>query len=185
MSDDDTQALAFYKPADDSAELKYLHSRRQALGGYLPARRSRLRRRWPCRRSSSTVRLRPARRRQGDEHDHGLRSAARQPAEGSGCSGPRVVPIVADEARTFGMASLFRQVGIYAPLGQLYQPEDSGSMLSYREDKQRPDPRGRHHRSRRAFVMDGGRHVVLDARPADAAVLHLLQRCSASSASAI
>src|SRR4029453_7161232 len=49
--------------------------------------------------------------------------------------GPRVVPIVADEARTFGMASLFRQVGIYAPLGQLYQPEDSGSILSYREDR--------------------------------------------------
>ena len=49
--------------------------------------------------------------------------------------GPRVVPIVADEARTFGMASLFRQVGIYAPFGQLYQPEDSGSMLYYREDK--------------------------------------------------
>jgi pyruvate dehydrogenase E1 component len=49
--------------------------------------------------------------------------------------GPRIVPIVADEARTFGMASLFRQVGIYAPLGQLYQPEDSGSILSYREDR--------------------------------------------------
>ena len=49
--------------------------------------------------------------------------------------GPRVVPIVADEARTFGMASLFRTVGIYAPFGQLYQPEDSGSMLYYREDK--------------------------------------------------
>ena len=49
--------------------------------------------------------------------------------------GPRVVPIVADEARTFGMASLFRQVGIYAPLGQLYQPEDSGSIVSYREDR--------------------------------------------------
>src|SRR4029453_8193188 len=48
--------------------------------------------------------------------------------------GPRVVPIVADEARTFGMASLFRQVGIYAPLGQLYQPEDSGSVLSSPED---------------------------------------------------
>jgi pyruvate dehydrogenase E1 component len=49
--------------------------------------------------------------------------------------GPRIVPIVADEARTFGMASLFRQVGIYAPFGQLYQPEDAGSMLSYREDR--------------------------------------------------
>ncbi len=48
--------------------------------------------------------------------------------------GPRIVPIVADEARTFGMAGLFRQVGIYAPFGQLYQPEDNASMLLYRED---------------------------------------------------
>jgi pyruvate dehydrogenase E1 component len=48
--------------------------------------------------------------------------------------GPRVVPIVADEARTFGMANMFRQVGIYSPLGQLYEPEDLGSMLYYRED---------------------------------------------------
>ncbi|HSD59590.1 MAG TPA: pyruvate dehydrogenase (acetyl-transferring), homodimeric type, partial [Burkholderiales bacterium] len=48
--------------------------------------------------------------------------------------GPRIVPIVADEARTFGMTSLFRQVGIYAWQGQLYEPEDAGSMLSYRED---------------------------------------------------
>jgi pyruvate dehydrogenase E1 component len=47
--------------------------------------------------------------------------------------GPRVVPIVADEARTFGMANMFRQVGIYSPLGQLYEPEDLGSMLYYRE----------------------------------------------------
>jgi pyruvate dehydrogenase E1 component len=48
--------------------------------------------------------------------------------------GPRVVPIVADEARTFGMANMFRQVGIYSPLGQMYEPEDLGSMLYYRED---------------------------------------------------
>ena len=49
--------------------------------------------------------------------------------------GPRLVPIVADEARTFGMASLFRQIGIYSPLGQLYEPEDAGSLLSYRESR--------------------------------------------------
>ena len=47
--------------------------------------------------------------------------------------GPRIVPIVADEARTFGMAGLFRQIGIYSPVGQLYEPEDAGSLLSYRE----------------------------------------------------
>ncbi len=133
MSDADTQALAFYKPADDSAELKYLHSRRQALGGYLPARRS----------DSAALAVPP------------LESTAAFAlhADGKEMSttmafvrllgnwlkdpvlGPRIVPIVADEARTFGMASLFRQVGIYAPFGQLYQPEDSGSMLSYREDR--------------------------------------------------
>ena len=49
--------------------------------------------------------------------------------------GQRIVPIVADEARTFGMANLFRQIGIYSPAGQLYEPEDSGSMLSYRESR--------------------------------------------------
>jgi pyruvate dehydrogenase E1 component len=133
MSDADTQALTFYKPADDSAELKYLHSRRRALGGYLPARRS----------DCPVLAVPP------------LESTAAFAlhADGKEMSttmafvrllgnwlkdpvlGPRVVPIVADEARTFGMASLFRQVGIYAPFGQLYQPEDSGSMLYYREDR--------------------------------------------------
>src|ERR1700689_2590175 len=49
--------------------------------------------------------------------------------------GPRIVPIVADEARTFGMANLFRQIGIYSPVGQLYEPEDAGSMLYYKEAK--------------------------------------------------
>ncbi|HEY8707197.1 MAG TPA: alpha-ketoglutarate dehydrogenase [Burkholderiaceae bacterium] len=133
MSDADTESLAFYKPAPDSAELKYLHSRRRSLGGFLPARHS------DCpllpvpplqataafalhaggKEMSTTmafVRL--------------LGNLLKDPT-----LGPRVVPIVADEARTFGMASLFRQVGIYAPFGQLYQPEDSGSILSYREDK--------------------------------------------------
>jgi pyruvate dehydrogenase E1 component len=47
--------------------------------------------------------------------------------------GSRIVPIVAEEARTFGMVNLFRQIGIYSPLGQLYEPEDAGSMLYYRE----------------------------------------------------
>ena len=133
MSDADAQSLAFFKPAEEGAELKYLHSRRRALGGYLPARRS----------DCPALAVPP------------LESTAAFAlhAEGKEMSttmafvrllgnwlkdatlGPRVVPIVADEARTFGMASLFRQVGIYAPFGQLYQPEDSGSMLYYREDR--------------------------------------------------
>ncbi len=133
MSDADCEALAFCKPADDSAELKYLHSRRRALGGLVPARRS------DCPplavpplEATAAFALDAA----GKEMSttmafvrllgNLLRDAA---------LGPRIVPIVADEARTFGMAGLFRQVGIYAPFGQLYQPEDSGSILSYREAK--------------------------------------------------
>jgi pyruvate dehydrogenase E1 component len=133
MSDADTQALAFYKPADESAEIRYLQSRRRALGGALPARRSDCAKvAVPALQSTSGFALHA----DGKEMSttmafvRVLGNLLKDPV-----LGPRVVPIVADEARTFGMASLFRQVGIYAPLGQLYQPEDSGSILSYREDK--------------------------------------------------
>ena len=133
MGDADTQSLAFYKPADDSAEMRYLHSRRRALGGALPARRSDCTKvAVPSLDATSTFALRA----EGKEMSTTmafvriLGNLLKDPA-----LGPRVVPIVADEARTFGMASLFRQVGIYAPLGQLYQPEDSGSIVSYREDR--------------------------------------------------
>jgi len=133
MSDSDTQSLAFYKPADDSAEMRYLLSRRRALGGSLPARRSDCA---PVAVPSLDATSAFALQAEGKEMSttmafvRVLGNLLKDPA-----LGPRVVPIVADEARTFGMASLFRQVGIYAPLGQLYQPEDSGSILSYREDK--------------------------------------------------
>ena len=133
MTDADTQSLAFYKPADDSAELKYLHSRRRALGGLLPARRSDCPPlAVPALEATSAFALHA----EGKEMSttmafvRVLGNLLKDPVLGA-----RVVPIVADEARTFGMASLFRQVGIYAPFGQLYQPEDSGSIVSYREDR--------------------------------------------------
>ena len=69
---------------------------------------------------------------QGNVDDDGRRAPVERPAQGP-TLGPRIVPIVADEARTFGMANLFRQIGIYAPRGQQYEPEDAGSMLYYRE----------------------------------------------------
>ncbi|HEX2542519.1 MAG TPA: alpha-ketoglutarate dehydrogenase [Caldimonas sp.] len=133
LSDADCEALAFCKPAEDSAELKYLQSRRRALSGLIPARRS----------DCPPVPVPPLAVTAGFALDAAgkemsttmvfvrlLGNLLRDPA-----LGPRIVPIVADEARTFGMAGLFRQVGIYAPFGQLYQPEDSGSILSYREAK--------------------------------------------------
>ena len=133
ISDADTQNLAFYKPALDSTEMKYLHSRRQSLGGFLPARHSACPPlAVPALEASSGFALNA----DGKEMSttmafvRVLGNLLKDPVLGS-----RVVPIVADEARTFGMASLFRQVGIYAPFGQLYQPEDSGSILYYREDK--------------------------------------------------
>jgi len=133
MSDADTQALAFYKPADDSAELKYLMSRRRALGGVLPVRRS------DCPPLAvPAVETTSAFALHADGKEMSTTMAFVRILGNllkDETLGPRVVPIVADEARTFGMASLFRTAGIYAPFGQLYQPEDSGSMLYYREDK--------------------------------------------------
>ncbi|MEI2416603.1 alpha-ketoglutarate dehydrogenase [Orrella sp. JC864] len=133
LSDEDVAQMRFYKPAQDSPEMKYLHERRAALGGYLPHRRT----------LCEPLPVPPV-------HEH-ARFALQ--ADGKEMSttmslvrhfgnllkdpvlGPRIVPIVADEARTFGMANLFRQVGIYAPDGQLYEPEDAGSMLYYKESR--------------------------------------------------
>ena len=134
LSDEQVEQLQFYKPADDSAELRYLQQRREALGGHLPRRRS-----------QSTQTLTPPSLAQFA--GFALDAAGKEMSTTMAvvrmlgnllkdkAIGERVVPIVADEARTFGMASLFRQVGIYSPLGQMYEPEDMGSMLYYREEK--------------------------------------------------
>jgi pyruvate dehydrogenase E1 component len=133
LSDDDVEQLKFYKPAEGSPEMQYLHARRDALGGYLPRRRKQ---------SSQSMSV----------PDMSTWGQFALDANGKEMSttmaivrmlgsllkdstlGPSIVPVVADEARTFGMANLFRQVGIYSPHGQLYEPEDLGSMLYYRED---------------------------------------------------
>lgn len=131
ISDADCLALKFYKPAEDSAELRYLESRRAALGGYLPRRRT------------EAPRLAPPP--VADWARFALQAAGKEMSSTMAIVrmltallkdpqlGPRIVPIVADEARTFGMANLFRQVGIYSAQGQLYEPEDIGSVLAYRE----------------------------------------------------
>jgi len=131
LSDEQAKGLAFLKPDADSAEMRYLHQRRQSLGGYLPKR-------------MTTCSVVPV-------PDLSSYASFATQAGGKEMSttmafvrmlgallkdpqlGPRVVPIVADEARTFGMANLFKQVGIYSSVGQKYAPEDIGSVLSYRE----------------------------------------------------
>ena len=133
ISDDDVSNAPFYKPAEDSPELQYLRERREALGGSLPAR-SQMRMKLetptltgyeeflggskgkPMSTTMAFVRLLSKLLR--EEH-----------------VGKRIVPIVPDESRTFGMEGLFRQCGIYAHTGQLYEPVDSEQLLYYKEAK--------------------------------------------------
>ena len=136
IPDSELPKIPFYKPADDTPEMKYLHERRQALGGYLPKRRTQGRRAAsPCRRwRPSRPVLEPTA--EGREisttqaYVRFLTQLLRDKA-----LGPRVVPILVDEARTFGMEGLFRQIGIYNPEGQKYTPVDKDQVMYYREDK--------------------------------------------------
>ena len=128
--------VPFYKPDDDTPEMRYLHERRQALGGYLPHRRTKADEQIsvPPLDTFKAV-LEPTA--EGREisttqaYVRFLTQLLRDPA-----LGPRVVPILVDEARTFGMEGLFRQIGIYNPDGQLYTPVDKDQLMYYREDKQ-------------------------------------------------
>ena len=133
LDDAAVEAMDFFRPADDSAEQLYLHARRNALGGYLPKRTT----------HAPAVTVPPL----ASYAQFALKPDGREISTTTALVrlftnllkdktlGPHIVPIVADEARTFGMANLFRQVGIYSPLGQLYEPEDAGSMLYYKESK--------------------------------------------------
>ena len=131
MSDADAAAQRFFRPADDSAEMRYLRERRAALGGPMPARVSEAPRlAVPAAADFAAFALDA-----GGKEMSTTMAFVRMLANLLKARelGPRVVPIVADEARTFGMASLFRQVGIYAPQGQRYEPEDAASLMAYRE----------------------------------------------------
>jgi pyruvate dehydrogenase E1 component len=131
LTDEQAKGLAFHKPAEDSPEMRYLKARREALGGPLPRRET----------TSDAVPV-PALDAYGA---FALAAGGKQMSTTMAFVrllgnllkdaqlGPRIVPIVADEARTFGMANLFKQVGIYSSVGQRYAPEDIGSVLSYRE----------------------------------------------------
>jgi pyruvate dehydrogenase E1 component len=133
IPDEKIAAAPFYKPAEDSPELQYMRERREALGGYLPQRR----------RKAESLKV------------PGL-EAFKQVTDGSGdrdqsttmafvrmlntlikdkSIGRYVVPIVPDESRTFGMEGMFRQLGIYSSVGQLYRPQDADELMYYREDK--------------------------------------------------
>ncbi|MDG5977851.1 2-oxoacid dehydrogenase subunit E1 [Hydrogenophaga taeniospiralis CCUG 15921] len=131
LTDEQAKGLAFFKPADDSAEMRYLREHRAALGGAMPRRET------ACEvvpvpaidaYASFALKADSKEMSTTMAFVRMLGTLLKDPA-----LGPRIVPIVADEARTFGMANLFKQVGIYSSVGQRYAPEDIGSVLSYRE----------------------------------------------------
>jgi pyruvate dehydrogenase E1 component len=133
IPDDRIGEAPFYKPAEDSPELRYMHERRRALGGYLPARRS----------GAPTLEIPDLSLFESLLKGTGEREISTTMAfvrmltalTRDKSIGERIVPIVADESRTFGMEGLFRQLGIYAAEGQLYEPVDSDTIAYYREDQ--------------------------------------------------
>ena len=133
ISDDEVAKAPFYRPPEDSEEMRYLRERRQALGGYVPSRPKQ----GPLLKTPSLDEYRPFIE----------KSAGREVSTTTGAVtlmasllkdkhvGKYIVPIVPDESRTFGMDPLFKQCGIYAHTGQLYEPVDSDQLLYYREAK--------------------------------------------------
>ncbi|KGK85383.1 pyruvate dehydrogenase (acetyl-transferring), homodimeric type [Pseudomonas stutzeri] len=133
IADDQLKDLPFYKPEPDSPEAKYLQKKREALGGFVPQRRTK----------SFSIPTPPLETLKaildgsGDREISTTMAFVRVLAQliKDKDLGKRIVPIIPDEARTFGMEGMFRQLGIYSSVGQLYQPVDKDQVMFYREDK--------------------------------------------------
>jgi len=134
ISDDEIGKAPFYLPPPDSPEIKYMHERRRALGGYLPARRV-------DRASALQIPefevFEPLVQGTGDREISTTMTAVRilQTLTRDKKIGRHIVPIVPDESRTFGMEGMFRRLAIYSSIGQLYDPVDSDQVAYYREEK--------------------------------------------------
>ena len=133
LTDEQVRHAEYYKPPEDSAEMQFLRERRDALGGFVPSRR---------RRVDGTLEVPPLETFASQLEGTGEREISTTMAFVRILAallrdkqlGSRIVPIVPDESRTFGMEGMFRQVGIYAPFGQRYQPQDSEQLMFYKED---------------------------------------------------
>ena len=133
VTDEQIENAEYYKPAEDSAEMKYMHERRKALGGYLPSRTHLAAPLEVPALSTFDALLQGSGEREMSTTMAFVRiltSLARDKKIGK-----NVVPIVPDEARTFGMEGMFRQLGIYSSVGQLYEPQDKAQVMFYKEDK--------------------------------------------------
>ncbi|HOB75957.1 MAG TPA: pyruvate dehydrogenase (acetyl-transferring), homodimeric type [Phycisphaerae bacterium] len=133
VSDEEVAQAPFYKPPDDSPEMKYLLERRKELGGFLPRRKLDC----PPLQTPDVELFREFHEGTGDRQASTMMAFARLFAKllREPNIGKLIVPIIPDEARTFGLEPLFRQVGIYSHVGQLYEPVDRDTLLYYRESK--------------------------------------------------
>jgi pyruvate dehydrogenase E1 component len=132
ISDEELADVPFYKPDDDSPEMRYLRERREALGGTIPFRRSKMQ---PLEVPPLTAfgnQLKGSGERENSTTMAFVRMLSSLVKDAD--IGERVVPIVPDEARTFGMEGMFRQLGIYSSVGQRYTPHDAGQIMFYKED---------------------------------------------------
>ena len=177
--------IPFYKPADDTPEMKYLHERRKALGGYLPHRRTKADEQLHGAAARHLQgRARADRRRPRDQHHAGLRALPDAAAARQGARARASVPILVDEARTFGMEGLFRQIGIYNPAGPEVHAGRQGPGDVLPRGQGRPDPAGGHQRGRRHEQLDRRGDVATAPTTASWCRSTSTTRCSASSASA-
>jgi pyruvate dehydrogenase E1 component len=133
ITDEEVEKLSFHKPAPDSPEIKYMMERREALGGFVPQRK----------RKGNALKTPPLSAFENMLTATGEREISTTMAFVRILStlvrdkelGKYVVPIVPDEARTFGMEGMFRQLGIYSSVGQLYEPQDSDQVMFYKEQQ--------------------------------------------------
>jgi len=133
VTDEKVDDVPYYHPGKDSPEVQYMLERRKALGGFLPQRRAK----------SASIAVPDLAAFEQITKSSGDREISTTMAFVRGMNlllrdkqiAPRLVPIVADEARTFGMEGMFRQIGIYAPFGQKYKPVDADQLMYYREDQ--------------------------------------------------
>ncbi|MBV9918555.1 MAG: pyruvate dehydrogenase (acetyl-transferring), homodimeric type [Solirubrobacterales bacterium] len=134
LTDEQVRAAEYYKPPEDAPEMRYLRERREALGGSMPVRRRR----------AEPLQVPPVDLFESQLAGTGEREISTTMAFVRILAallrdkqlGRHIVPIIPDESRTFGMEGMFRQLGIYSPVGQLYQPQDSEQLMFYKEDQQ-------------------------------------------------
>ena len=133
LSDDEVRDVSFHKPPDDAPEMVYLKERRAELGGSLPQRRTEAPPLPVPELSAFKAQLEGTGEREISTTMAFVRILSTLVRDKQ--LGPHVVPIVPDESRTFGMEGMFRQLGIFSQVGQLYTPQDADQLMSYREDK--------------------------------------------------